>query len=67
MEIFISVLYGMKDNCEYNGAVNVNFSDRLGMLGSCTIENFDNIDLNSCAIIPMYKYRRIHLISNNLR
>lgn len=63
MEMFIPELYEMIDGTSYNGAVDANFSGGLGILAGCTMEGFSNIGLSSCAIIPMYRKRRVQRVN----
>ncbi len=67
MEMFIPEFYEQTNqNAKYNGAVDANFSGGLGILAGCTMEGFANIGLDSCAIIPLYKRRRLQTIDENL-
>jgi starch phosphorylase len=66
MEMFIPELYYMNENVEYNGAADANFSGGLGILAGCTMEGFADIGLNSCAIVPMYRKRRVQKINTAL-
>jgi glycogen phosphorylase len=66
MEMLIPEFYETKDNQEYDGAVDANFNGGLGILAGCSMEGFKEIGLDACAIIPMYKERRVQEIGEHL-
>ncbi|MFH1715179.1 MAG: glycogen/starch synthase [Elusimicrobiota bacterium] len=64
MEMFIQEFLDVKRK-KYDGAVDANFAGGLGILAGCTMEGFAGVGLDACAVIPMYRERRLQAIGEN--